>query len=175
MSPTTRTSVTCWPQKKLSAMEAAVQQRARHHVQQRAMQQRRGLSRQLMQLCSRNLMQQRQPMQLHGLRRLHRGRAPPIGRLQSPRVVQMMQLLARPLLHRRCATQRSLPLDKISQVLSKLSLFGKVRQSQVMKQMQLRGKMQACDSKEPSTPLYPQAPALWQYRYRQKYRRHRPS
>jgi hypothetical protein len=115
-----------------------------------------------------------QPMQLLGKRRLHRRRTSPLGTVQSRTICQLMQLLARPLLHRRRATQRSLPLDKISQVLSKLSLFGKVRQSQVLKQMQLRGPA-PCLSKEPSTPLYPQAPPLWQYRYRQKYRRHRPS
>jgi hypothetical protein len=113
-------------------------------------------------------------MQLLGKRRLHRRRTSPLGTVQSRTICQLMQLLARPLLHRRRATQRSLPLDKISQVLSKLSLFGKVRQSQVLKQMLLRGPA-PCLSKEPSTPLYPQAPPLWQYRYRQKYRRHRPS
>ncbi len=39
-----------------------------------------------------------QTMQLLGLWRLHRGRAPPLGQLESARLYQRLQLLARPLL-----------------------------------------------------------------------------
>ena len=50
------------------------------------------LTRPLMKFCPSQL------MQLLGLWRQHRGRAPPLGQLESPRLGQMMQLLARPLL-----------------------------------------------------------------------------
>ena len=39
-----------------------------------------------------------QMMQLLGLRRMHRGLAPPLGQLESPRLGHRMQLRARPLL-----------------------------------------------------------------------------
>jgi hypothetical protein len=56
------------------------------------------LSRPLLHLLSRPLMQfyPRQMLQLLGLWRLHRGRAPPLGQLESPRLCQRWQLLARP-------------------------------------------------------------------------------
>ena len=58
------------------------------------------LSRPLLHLLTRPLMKfcPRQMLQLLGLWRLHRGRAPPLGQLESPRLYQRLQLLARPLL-----------------------------------------------------------------------------
>ena len=50
------------------------------------------LTRPLMKFCPSQL------MELLGLWRQHRGRAPPLGQLESPRLGQLMQLLARPLL-----------------------------------------------------------------------------
>ena len=50
------------------------------------------LTRPLMKFCP------SQMLQLLGLWRLHRGRAPPLGQLESTRLCQRLQLLARPLL-----------------------------------------------------------------------------
>ncbi len=58
------------------------------------------LPRPLLHLLTRPLMKfcPSQMLQLLGLWRLHRGRAPPLGQLESPRLCQRLQLLARPLL-----------------------------------------------------------------------------
>ncbi len=58
------------------------------------------LSRPLLHLLTRPLMKfcPSQMLQLLGLWRLHRGRAPPLGQLESTRLYQRLRLLARPLL-----------------------------------------------------------------------------